>query len=126
MSKRHSGHFLNKESGHNSGTEFAYLLVIDIYKFFKAYANIINQNYLKVSCFMKTSVLVKETELPEEIRGDFQKRTKEDTSLISIEGYGGLLNVLLDRYVEHQITTDKVISGILKDLSGAELSGINI
>ena len=67
---------------------------------------------------MSASVLEKETEFPEKIREDFRKYMKEDTFSISIERHCGLSNVWLDRYIEHQITTEKVIAGVLKDVSG--------
>lgn len=62
--------------------------------------------------------------MPEETMSDSQEVMTRDPPFISIAGWRRVINVMLDRYIEHQITTDKVITAVLRDVSGRRRSKV--
>jgi len=69
----------------------------------------------------KVPALRRELEIPKRVFQDIQGQRNESLNLVPRTGRGSLLNTILHTYIEHQMATDKVLTGILRDVLSEEL-----
>ena len=83
------------------------------------------ENCLETSCSVRMPAMATTPGRPEQIMRSRQEEKECDPLSGSITERCGTLSVTRDRYIEHLIITDKVVTAVLRDISGGRPTRIS-